>query len=231
MNLMQWVDEFPSLLAPPRCACCARPEPSGLVCANCKPELPWNLCACPSCAQPLPAVATCANCLKRAPSFDSAWTPFVFEDPVRQSVLRLKYGARFEQARVLGQLMAQALQQRDAPLPRLLIPVPLPRTRLYTRGYNQAMELARTLQRVLGLPIDHRCARLLRAPRDQIGQTAAQRRRNLREAFVVDRDLCGVHIGLIDDVMTTGATLDALARAARKAGAARIEAWALARAP
>lgn len=228
---MRWVDESVALLAPPRCACCGRAEPSGLVCPACQPELPWNLTACPSCAQPLPAVATCANCLKRAPSFDRAWTPFVFEDPVRHGVLSLKYGARFEQARVLGQLMAQQLAQRAAPLPELLIPVPLPRTRLYTRGYNQAMELARALQRVLGLQIDHRCARLLRAPRDQIGQTAAQRRRNLREAFVVERDLSGMHVALIDDVMTTGATLDALARAARKAGAAHIEAWALARAP
>ena len=150
---------------------------------------------------------------------------------MRHGVLRLKYGAQFEQARVLGQLMAQQLSQRAASLPELLIPVPLPRSRLYMRGYNQAMELARVLRRGLGTQIDNRSARLLRAPLDQIGQSAAQRRRNLREAFIVERDLSGMHIALIDDVMTTGATLDALARAARKAGAARIEAWALARAP
>ncbi len=231
LRLTLWVDDVVSLLAPERCAWCGSADAIDGACAGCKAELPWNLVSCPSCAQPMPVVATCAKCLKRAPSFDAAWTAFVHVAPIRRGVLRLKYSAEFEQARVLGTLMGRALAQRGQPLPDLLIPVPLPRKRMFLRGYNQAQELARAVSRVVGVPIDVTAATLVRAPGDQIGQTAAQRRRNLRGAFRIDRDLDGKRVALIDDVMTTGATLDALARAARKAGAARIEAWALARAP
>ncbi len=127
--------------------------------------------------------------------------------------------------------MAQQLAARPQPLPELLIPVPLPRWRLYRRGYNQALEIARAMARVLAIEVAADAAQLRRVPADQIGQSAAQRRRNLRDAFTVSRPLWGMHVALVDDVMTTGATLDALARATRKAGAAHIEAWALARAP
>lgn len=228
---MPWVDGGLSLLAPERCAFCGAAEAADGVCPGCHADLPWNACCCPGCAQPLPAAARCAKCLRRAPSFDAAWTAFVHLEPVRQRVHRFKYGAAFDQGRLLGRLMAQRLAQRPTPLPALVIPVPLPWMKQYRRGYNQSLELARTLGSVLRLNVDPEAARLLRTPREQIGQTAAQRRRNLRGAFGIERDLSGLHVALLDDVMTTGATLDALARAARKAGAARIEAWALARAP
>jgi ComF family protein len=127
--------------------------------------------------------------------------------------------------------MAERLARRAQPLPELLIPVPLHRRRLMRRGYNQALELARVLKRTLALPVEAGAATRLHATPDQIGQTAAQRRRNLRNAFAVDTKVAGKHIALLDDVMTTGATLAALARAARKSGAAKIEVWALARAP
>lgn len=231
MGITLWVDQCVSLLAPETCAVCgARHAPDG-VCAPCRAELPWNDVCCPGCAQPLPAAALCAACLKRPPSFDSAWTAFVHLDPVRRGIHRLKYAAAFDQGRLLGRLMAQRLSERAAPRPDVVVPVPLRRTRLYTRGYNQTLELASALKSVMRLDIDADAARLVRAPAEQIGQTAAQRRRNLRGAFRIERDLGGLHVALLDDVMTTGATLDALARAARKAGAAKIEAWALARAP
>lgn len=231
MNLVRWVDDAVALVAPERCAWCESADASEGVCAGCESELPWNRVACPNCAQPMPVAATCSKCLRRAPSFDSAWTAFVHVEPIRRGVLQLKYGARFEHARVLGTLMGRALASRLEPLPDLLIPVPLSRLKLMKRGYNQAQEVARAVSRVLKVPVDARAARLLRAPHDQIGQTAAQRRRNLRGAFGLERSLKGLRVALVDDVMTTGATLDALARAARKAGAISVEAWAIARAP
>jgi ComF family protein len=179
----------------------------------------------------MPVAALCAKCLDRTPAFDRAWTPFVRHDPVKNGVHGLKYRADFQQARVMASLMAERLCQRAEPLPGLLIPVPLAWTRLLLRGHNQAVELARVLSRLTGIPVDARAARLRRRIDNQIGKTAAQRRHNLRNAFSVERDLGGRHVALIDDVMTTGATLDALAVAARRAGAARIEAWALLREP
>ncbi len=128
--------------------------------------------------------------------------------------------------------MAASLKQtRSSALPDLIIPVPIARKKLFLRGYNQSVELARRLSRPLDIELDTQSAKLARNPEEQIGQSAAQRRRNLRGAFRIDRDLSGLHVALLDDVMTTGATLDALARAARKAGARKVEAWALARAP
>lgn len=143
----------------------------------------------------------------------------------------MKYQARFLEARVLGQLMAeQLMRSRREAWPRWLIPVPLHRRRLWSRGYNQALELGRVLAAAIpGLELRPTIARRPRATADQIGMSAAQRRRNVRDAFVIDADLDGCHVALIDDVMTTGATLDALARACRRAGAARIEAWCAAR--
>jgi len=226
-----WVDDVLSLIAPERCLWCGTEDAEVGSCAGCRAELPWNQMACPSCAQPLPAIAICPRCLARPPAFDSAWCPFLREEPVRSGIAALKYRAEFRQLRTLGHLMGKRWRSRRAPRPDLLLPVPLSRRRLLLRGFNQALELACAVSREIGVAVDSHAARMVRVPADQIGQSAAQRRRNLRGAFVVDRDLRGRHVALIDDVMTTGATLDALARAARASGAVRIEAWALARSP
>jgi ComF family protein len=127
--------------------------------------------------------------------------------------------------------MAEALRERGEPLPELLIPVPLHRGRLFRRGYNQAQELARHLGRELGIAVEPRAARRLRATPDQIGLGAAARRRNLKNAFSVGPPVAGRRLALLDDVMTTGATLEELARACKAAGATRVEAWAIARQP
>ncbi len=147
---------------------------------------------------------------------------------MQRSIHQLKYQARFLEARVLGRLMAERLRSRDD-LPACLIPVPLHRRRLWRRGYNQALELGREIAALTGMRLLPTAARRVRATADQIGMSAVQRRRNVRDAFVVDIDLAGLDVALIDDVMTTGATLGALAQACRRAGAARIEAWSAAR--
>lgn len=150
------------------------------------------------------------------------------EPPIQQGIHGLKYHARFMQARLLGTLMAQALTARGD-LPQLLIPVPLYRTRLFRRGYNQALEIARAISTTTGMQLRHELAQRTRATADQIGTRAVQRRRNVRGAFAVDAGVAGHSVALLDDVMTTGATLDELARVCRQAGAMRIEAWAVAR--
>lgn len=219
------------LIAPQSCPWCEQPAGSAGICAGCTRDLPWNRCACPGCALPQAAPVLCRKCRRRPHRFDAAWAPFVLVPPVRQAIHRLKYGARFGPARTLGRLMAEQLAQRAGPLPDLIVPVPLHRGRQFLRGYNQARELARGLAERLPLRVDALAARRLRPTPDQIGLSAAARRRNLRGAFAIDRDLSGMHLALLDDVMTTGATMDELARAARAAGARTVEAWALARAP
>jgi ComF family protein len=145
------------------------------------------------------------------------------------AVQGLKYHAGLRSGYWLGVEMARQLALR--PPPQLLLPVPLHAQRLRRRGYNLALELARTVGRALEIEADVHGARRLRATADQIGKSAAERRRNVKGAFEVDpKRLVGRHIALVDDMMTTGSTLAELALACRKAGAARIEVWTAARA-
>ena len=220
------------LLLPERCSLCRQASP-GPVCADCREDLPWNRHACPACARPQESGPghLCASCAETPPPFDAGWSAFRYQTPIDLAVQGLKYNAGFRSAHWLGLEMARALAQRPQPLPQLLLPVPLHAGRLRRRGYNQALELARAMGRVLSVEVDIRSARRLRPTADQIGKSAAERRRNVKGAFSVDAArLDGRHIALVDDVMTTGSTLAELARACRKAGAARIEVWTAARA-
>lgn len=180
---------------------------------------------------PVPdGVVLCAECLQSGPRFDRAWAAFRLLPPVQHLIHQLKYSANLSAAHALGTLAAQRLARRAEPLPDLLIAVPLHHRRLRQRGYNQALELERAMQRVVAIASASDLARRVRATSDQIGQSASQRRSNLKGAFEIRGSLAGKHVGLIDDVMTTGATLAELAAACRAAGAARVEAWAIARA-
>lgn len=214
-----------------RCLYCSSPTLGLGICDGCTSSLPWIRQACPNCAQPQNFDGQCSRCLKKPPPFDAAWAAFKLEAPVQQAIHHLKYHAGFLQGNLYGQLMAQQLGRRTQPLPELIIPVPLHSTRLIRRGYNQALELAQTITRHLAIKVDALAARRIMNTPDQIGLSRTQRRSNLHKAFVVDDCVAGKHIALLDDVMTTGATLSELARAARKAGATRIEAWSLARVP
>ncbi|MES0874874.1 ComF family protein [Sinimarinibacterium thermocellulolyticum] len=225
------VDRLAERLLPQRCRRCEAGTGGPLLCEPCVLDLPWNDAACARCALPMTAPGICPACLHRAPRFDAAWAAFRLQPPIQHGVHALKYHADFGQARLLGELMARRLQARDAPLPELLVPVPLHPLRLMRRGYNQAAEIARVIARACSIALDLDGARRVRRTEDQIGQSRAARRRNMRGAFVVRTDLAGRHVALVDDVMTTGATFDELARACRAAGAVRIEAWAAARTP
>lgn len=219
------VDNYLRPILPPRCGYCGADTPGLPICADCSADLPWNRCACPGCARPQSHPEPCGRCAARPAPYDRAWTAFELSAPVQQAIHGLKYRGRLIEAHTLGNLIAARLPSR----PDLILPVPLHRWRLIRRGYNQALELGRALSAATGIPLDARAAVRLRATEDQIGKSAAQRRQNVKGAFRITRDLSGLRIALLDDVMTTGATLGELATACRKAGAARIEAWALAR--
>lgn len=211
------------------CILCLGPDHSGFnLCTACRRDLPWLASACPACALPLPAgVNLCGACQRRRHAFDSCIAAFSYAAPIDALVQQLKFGAHLYLARLFARLLAERL--RNAPRPDCIIPVPLHPARQRERGFNQALEIARPLAAYLGCRLAHdSCIRARQTP-PQTSLTAGQRRRNLRDAFAVRLPLQGRHLALVDDVMTTGSTLDALARLLRGAGAERIDVWLCAR--
>lgn len=201
-------------------------------------DLVPNQPCCPRCALPLQTPApVCGECLQRPPPFNAAFAPFVYAHPLDLLMTRLKFGRNLAAGRVLSDLWSEAIATFSPQLPGLFVPVPLHRSRLRERGYNQALELIRPLAGALQIPLAESLLSRTRATPAQANLDAATRRQNLRGAFEFHASALGgiaaegVHVALIDDVMTTGTTLRECARVLRRAGVGRIDVWALARAP
>lgn len=221
-----------ALLWPPRCLLCGETGAQGRdLCHACAAALPWNRSACLRCALPLPQpAAACGDCLQHPPPLEQTHAALVYAFPVDRLLPRLKFHADLACGRLASQLMAEAFAA--VPRPGALIPLPLHRARLRSRGYDQTLELARPLSRALGIAMIDSALTRQRATSPQSRLDAAARKRNLRGAFVVKRHAAlPDHVALVDDVMTTGATLHAAAKALRRAGVRRIDAWVCARAP
>jgi ComF family protein len=175
----------------------------------------------------------CGQCIAAQPAFDAAWCVAGYAAPADAYVIALKFHRRLALATSLASALAERVQAAGVALPDVVVPVPLSSRRLATRGYNQAWEIARPLARRLRVPA---AARLLIRSRDTRAQaelSGDERRRNMRRAFEVPcaTAVRGRHIGLVDDVMTSGATLDAAARALKQAGASRVTALVILRTP
>jgi ComF family protein len=228
----KWIKYGHDWLLPPVCVLCGRAGSEGHdICHACAAELPWLQNGCRRCAIPLPQEGICGACLKKPPAFDSAFAAFEYDAPADSLIQGLKFNARLYNARLLGEVMARRLQECGVERPQLLIPVPLHARRLRERGFNQALELARPLARTLELPLRPEICRRLRATPPQTGLDAKARRRNLKGVFEV-KPIAGIsHVAIVDDVMTTGSTVGAMARALKRAGVARVDVWICARAP
>jgi ComF family protein len=230
--LRQHLKALASWVLPWRCLLCGAAGATGIdLCAACADELPRNRICCARCALPLATpAALCGECQRRTPPWDAAWAPFRYGWPLDRLEGRYKFGADLAAGRVLSTLWL-----REAPplsLPCWLLSVPLHRSRLRQRGYNQALELARPLARGLGVPLRHDVLQRLRRTEAQTELDAISRRRNVRGAFVLRSGVTlPDHVAILDDVMTTGATLAECTRVLKRAGVQQVDVWALARAP
>ena len=174
--------------------------------------------------------ALCGECQRHSPPWDAAWSPFRYGWPLDRLESRYKFGADLAAGRVLATLW----QREPCPvaLPQCLLTVPLYCRRLRQRGYNQALELARPLARALGVPLRHEVLQRTRSTEAQTELDAISRRRNVRGAFALRAGIeLPAHVAILDDVMTTGATLAECARVLKREGVERVDVWALARAP
>ena len=220
-------------LFPATCLLCLDPgQPPALdLCRECEDDLPRNAVACHICAAPVAnAGALCERCAKNRPAFDRAFVPYRYEFPLVELIHRLKYGGQVAIGRILGTVLAHRLAERGPQTVDAIVPVPLHPSREARRGYNQAGEIARFASEILGLPVEERIALRLRATEEQAALPAIVRRVNVSGAFAVRACTVPPAVAIVDDVLTTGSTVDALAQALKRAGCRRVEVWAVARA-
>ena len=218
-HVNQWLKSAHNWLLPANCVLCGRAGKNGRdLCHDCAAELPYLKAACRRCAIPLPQAGICGQCQQSSPSFDAAYAVFDYQPPLAQLIQGLKFNGKLYNARLLGGLMAEHFGQIDIGLPELIIPVPLHSARLRERGFNQALELARPLARAFDLPLSWDSCRRTRSTTPQTGLDARTRRKNLKGAFEMVKPVAARHVAIVDDVMTTGSTVEMFAQALKRAG-------------
>lgn len=209
------------------CVLCGSMSRDGLWCRACDADMPYlKTPHCPVCAHPTPNGEICGHCLENPPQFSRTQAVFSYRFPADHLIQSLKYDEQLALAQVFAEKLLPLCVQED--LPDYIVPMPLHPARLKQRGFNQAQLIAAPLARTLHIPLLN-CQRL----RDTASQTSLPwkaRSANVKGAFSCDRDLTGKHIALVDDVLTSGASLNELAAAVKKCGARDISAWVIARA-
>lgn len=212
---------------PPRCAGCGDvSQEAGAFCPACWARLEWlGNGGCQRCGLPLAGTEAevCARCLADPPKLDRIRAAVAYDDIPRSVALRLKYGRKVALAKTMARYMAPlgSERHRDA----MLVPVPLHRWRLWNRGFNQSALVAHELGRHWGFDVESRALRRVKPTRPLKGMNHAQRRKAVAGAFIASSHLRlkGKSVILIDDVLTSGSTAEACAKALRRAGAERVE--------
>jgi ComF family protein len=208
------------------CLLCGAGTTDARICARCDATLQRLPAAhCARCALPLTSGTVCGACLDDPPEYDSVSAPYAYAFPVDALIHAYKYGGTLS----IAPLLAAGLGNVAAPPVDALIPMPLAAGRLRERGFNQAQELARLAGRRLGVRVFAHACRKVAETAPQAALPWKERARNVRGAFVCDADLTGLSVAVVDDVITTGATLNELARNLKRAGAVQVSGWAVAR--
>lgn len=234
------VREAADFVFPPVCAGCERRSAAPGFCDACQRDIAARRCAsCPTCGRALRSGGDhpCQRCIERPPPFASVWACATYsrveaEAPLARAIRRLKYDRDVSYARPLGELMAALVTGAADCDHDAIVPVPLHRDRLRWRGFNQAVVIARPLARRRHRRLDAMALRRVRPTPPQVGLDEGERRRNIAGAFALRpaTDVAGKKLLLVDDVYTTGATLEECARVLLRGGALRVDVAVLARA-
>lgn len=222
---------------PRHCIMCGLPSGDSNLCPPCRADLPVTGDCCTRCGLLLPGTkeALCGACLQRPPLWDGVVAALDYRFPVDTLVHSFKFRRNMASGEVLAEELSHTLENKrvNEQSPRVIVPVPLHRTRHAARTFNQSELIARHLGRQLGIPVDCTLLSRVRRTHAQSGLDARSRRRNTRGAFHCHPGRLGNvnHVALVDDVMTTGATLEACTRELKRCGAGKVSIWVVARAP
>lgn len=238
LTIHHYLKKISRHLLPYTCILCHAPARSNQdLCHACHIELPILPQSCPRCAKiftaPLNPNLVCGACLQHPPAFDATYALFSYQPPITKLIMELKFHQSLINARLLGELMANTIKNQWYPnksLPDVIMPVPLHHKRLRERGFNQTLEIARPIRDALHIPIDTTSCQRLKYTEPQARLSMEKRQTNIKNSFSVTANLAGQHIAVLDDVITTGQTIQALSNTLKIAGAARIDIWACARA-
>lgn len=205
------------------------------LCLPCLNDMPLAENPCIKCSIALPTShihLKCGNCLIEPPPFDIAHSLFIYQAPLTRLILELKFKKALSHGRVLGELLAEKIQSvwyKNKSLPSVIMPIPLHVARLKERGFNQALEIARPISQKLNIPLDLLSAYRNKATLPQATLVAKARLNNIKQAFTVRYSLKDQHIAVVDDLITTGSTMNEFCKTLLQHGAKNIDVWCAAR--
>tara|TARA_R110000868_G_scaffold8205_9_gene42826 strand:+ start:3885 stop:4490 length:606 start_codon:yes stop_codon:yes gene_type:complete len=195
-------------------------------------DLPWLEEACSRCALPLetPHNTVCGSCQQYPPPFDMTHTLFHYHDPINQLVSDFKFQKKLVNGKLFSDLLGLKLASHyKTEKPDVIIPIPLHKTRLRERGFNQALELAKPIAKQLAIPLDYKSCVRVKATERQSDIPAKQRKGNVRNAFEVKDGFMPQYVAVVDDVITTGSTVKEFCKTLKQAGVERIDVWSVCR--
>lgn len=234
--LYKWLKNSLFRYIPQQCLLCLSPTSNKhLLCSGCEKDLVKNHNHCVICAVPFAVPHSdkmelvCGKCQKNPPHYTTSIIPHLYTSPLKQLISHLKFHGNLTYAPLLAQNFINALKRRKTTLPECIIPVPLHTHRLRERGFNQALELANLVATQLNIAVDYSLCQRNKSTPFQSGLSAAQRKKNLKNAFTVTKQHSYKHVAIFDDVVTTGTTINELAKQLKQSGVKTIEIWAIAR--
>ena len=220
--MMNWI-------LPQTCLLCYQKSDQRIdLCRDCENELPFITHACLSCGTPLPIhTPICGQCLQQPLPYNNTFALFTYHPPITKLIYDLKFNRKLVNAKILGDLMAKYLKFEKKP--DYIIPVPLHHKRLCERGFNQALEIARPIAKKFKVPLAIKSCKRIKHTDAQAMVPKNKRKKNIKNAFVIDANFTPHSVVILDDVVTTGQTVLELARVLRDNGIQKIDIWCCAK--
>jgi len=198
-------------------------------CEKCYPLLPFQAHACQQCGQCLAANHDfCGRCIESPPAYDACFCPFEYQPPISDQIQHFKYHQKPELAKSLAQLMAVEINNHQIERPDILIPVPLHISRLRERGYNQSQLLSKSLGQLLDIPSDHQLIEKNKKTPPQAQLSLKERTKNIKRCFKIKKTFPMKTVAIVDDVVTTGTTVNEIAKILKKNGVDYVQVWGIA---